>query len=137
MVWLDIPGLIEGAAAGRGLGHAFLRHTERCRLLLHLVDGESDDPVAELQAIDRELATYSSALGAAPQVILLTKTDLPHVAETVDEKLAALKAAVKHGRVLSLSSHGGSNVRKLLKRTRSLLDQLDGIKPEDSFRPAP
>ena len=85
----------------------------------------------------RRIAELADELNLPNQVVDLTKTDLPHVAETVDEKLAALKAAVKHGRVLSLSSHGGSNVRKLLKRTRSLLDQLDGIKPEDSFRPAP
>jgi GTPase len=126
MVWLDIPGLIEGAASGRGLGHAFLRHTERCRLLLHLVDGECDDPVAELRTIDRELAMYSSALGKAPQVVLLTKTDLPHVAEGLRTKLRALKAAVPHSRVMSLSSHQGTNLRKLLRRTRGLLDELDG-----------
>ena len=131
MVWLDIPGLIEGAAAGRGLGLAFLRHTERCRLLLHLIDGENEDPVAELTAIDRELGLYSAALGATPQVVVLTKVDLPGVAESADEKLAALKASVGHGRVLGLSSHEGHNVRNLLRRTRSLLDDLDGRSGDD------
>merc|ERR1719235_1687286 len=62
MVWLDIPGLIEGAADGKGLGLAFLRHAERCRLLLHLVSGEAADPAAELRAIQRELRQYSPAL---------------------------------------------------------------------------
>ena len=124
MVWLDIPGLIEGAAAGRGLGHAFLRHTERCRLLVHLIDGENDDPVGELSTIDRELASYSPKLAATPQVVLLTKADLPHVADEVEERLAALKGAVGHGRVLSISSHDGQNLAMLLQRTRKLLDQM-------------
>ena len=125
MVWLDIPGLIEGAAAGKGLGHAFLRHTERCRLLLHLVDGENDDPVEELLTIDRELAGYSPTLAATPQVVLLTKTDLPHVADSVDAKVSALQAAVKHKRVLSISSHDGQNLAVLLQRTLKLLGQMD------------
>ena len=129
MVWLDIPGLIEGAAAGRGLGLAFLRHTERCRLLLHLVDGGAEDPVAELTAIDRELNLYSPQLGAVPQVVILTKVDLPNVAESADDKLQKLKDAVGHGRVLTLSSHEGHNLKNLLKRTRRLLDDMDERTP--------
>lgn len=125
MVWLDIPGLIEGAADGKGLGLAFLRHVERCRLLLHLVDGESDDPVAELVAIDKELANYSPQLARTPQVIVFTKADLPHVAERAADTLAALKVAAGHGRVIVLSSHEGRNVKQLLGRTRSVLDQMD------------
>ena len=128
MVWLDIPGLIEGAADGKGLGLAFLRHVERCRLLLHLVDGESDDPAAELLAIDNELASYSQTLSRTPQVVVLTKTDLPHVAARAPESLAALKKAAKHGRVISASSHESKNIKKLLQRTRKLLDQMDAKK---------
>jgi GTP-binding protein len=134
MVMLDIPGLIEGAAAGRGLGLAFLRHVERCRLLLHLVDGESDDPAAELTMLDKELALYSPKLAATPQVVILTKTDLPHVAASASEKLAALKAASRHSRVLSVSSHEGRNLQTLLKRTRGLLDQLDEQQAENPPR---
>ena len=63
MVWLDIPGLIDGAHAGRGIGRAFLRHTERCRLLLHLINGESETPVEDLASINNELRLYSAALG--------------------------------------------------------------------------
>ena len=125
MVWLDIPGLIEGAADGKGLGLAFLRHVERCRLLLHLVDGESDDPVAELLAIDRELANYSPQLAKMPQVVVYTKADLPHVAERAADTVAALKVAAGHGRVLTLSSQDGRNVKPLLSRARSILDQMD------------
>jgi len=123
MVWLDIPGLVEGAAAGKGLGLAFLRHTERCRVLLHLVDGESSHPDAELLTINRELALYSPQLAATPQAVVLTKADLPHVADGLDLKLGALAAAAGHGRVMAVSAADGSNVRELLVRTRAMLDR--------------
>ena len=75
----DIPGLIEGAAQGVGLGHEFLRHVERTRLLLHLIDGANveRDPWDEFEAINRELAEYSADLAERPQIIVLTKMDLP------------------------------------------------------------
>ncbi len=74
----DIPGLIEGAADGAGLGHAFLRHVDRCRLLLHVVDiscFEGRDPVEDIQKINLELARYSEELSTRPQIILANKTD--------------------------------------------------------------
>lgn len=74
----DIPGLIEGAAEGAGLGHAFLRHIERCRLLLHVVDiscFEGRDPVEDLRIINRELANYSSELASRPQIVIANKVD--------------------------------------------------------------
>ena len=131
MVWLDIPGLIEGAAEGKGLGHAFLRHVERCRLLIHLIDGEADNPATELSSINAELERYSPALARTPQVIVLTKADLPNVAARLPEALAALKAAARHERVLAISSHDGSNLDPLLRRTRTLLDQLDKARASD------
>ncbi len=78
-VMADIPGLIEGAAQGVGLGHEFLRHVERTRLLLHLIDGGATerDPWDEFETINRELSEYSAELGARPQVVVLTKMDLP------------------------------------------------------------
>ena len=74
----DIPGLIEGAADGAGLGHAFLRHVDRCRLLLHVVDiscFEGRDPIEDVQMIDRELERYSPALAERPQIVLANKVD--------------------------------------------------------------
>jgi GTP-binding protein len=124
MVWLDIPGLIEGAAAGKGLGLAFLRHTERCRLLLHLIDGESKDAVAELMSINHELAIYSQTLRDIPQVVVLTKTDLPHVAEHAEQTVRLLKEASGHGRVIAISSVAQRNLKTLLSRTSSILEQL-------------
>lgn len=75
----DIPGLIEGAADGAGLGHAFLRHVDRCRLLLHVVDvsgSEGRDPVDDIKKINLELTRYSSELAARPQIIVANKSDI-------------------------------------------------------------
>jgi GTP-binding protein len=78
----DIPGLIEGAAEGAGLGHRFLRHVERCRLLLHLLsldpveDEANGDPMARFEKINAELARYNATLAARPQIVLLSKLDL-------------------------------------------------------------
>jgi GTP-binding protein len=82
-VLADIPGLIEGAAQGVGLGHEFLRHVERTRLLLHLIDGgyTERDPWDEFEAINRELAEYSADLAGRPQIVVLTKMDLPEARE--------------------------------------------------------
>ena len=74
----DIPGLIEGAADGLGLGHAFLRHVDRCRLLLHVVDvagTDGRDPTEDLDAIDAELLRYSPELSARPQIVVANKCD--------------------------------------------------------------
>ncbi len=80
-VLADIPGLVEGAAEGRGLGHRFLRHVERCRVLLHLVDGapldEGRDPATDYRTLRRELERYSPALAGKPEVLAVNKTDLP------------------------------------------------------------
>jgi GTP-binding protein len=75
----DIPGLIEGAANGEGLGHDFLRHIERCRMLVHMVDvsgSEGRDPVEDFEAINRELAQFSPRLAKAPQIVAANKSDL-------------------------------------------------------------
>ncbi len=77
MVVADIPGLIEGAAEGAGLGHQFLRHIERCRLLVHLLNGASPDPLAEFEQINAELKFFSDRLAQKPQIVVLNKIDLP------------------------------------------------------------
>jgi GTP-binding protein len=85
----DIPGLIEGAAEGRGLGHQFLRHVERCTLYLHLVapDDPDVDPVSSLHVIEEELRAYDPALLERPRVIVLTKIDL--LEDEARERLSA------------------------------------------------
>ncbi len=82
----DIPGLIEGAAKGAGLGHSFLRHIERTRMLVHVVDvsgSEGRDPVADYETINAELAEYSEKLAALPQIVALNKCDLPGASENM------------------------------------------------------
>ncbi|HEV7215100.1 MAG TPA: GTPase ObgE, partial [Chloroflexota bacterium] len=88
----DIPGLIEGAHEGVGLGHAFLRHVERTRVLLHLVDGsgqEGRDPVDDVRVIDEELGLHSPDLAARPRVLVVTKADLPETATNAERLRAA------------------------------------------------
>ncbi|HEX6506892.1 MAG TPA: Obg family GTPase CgtA, partial [Chloroflexota bacterium] len=77
----DIPGLVEGAHQGVGLGHEFLRHIERTLVLLHLVDGSAPDPLANFRAINRELAQYDASLLGKPQLVVVNKLDLPETRE--------------------------------------------------------
>jgi GTP-binding protein len=89
----DIPGLVEGAHAGQGLGHRFLRHVERCRVLVHLVDcggEEGRDPRNDYEVINRELALYSPRLATKPQIVVATKLDIPGA----DERAADLEASL-------------------------------------------
>lgn len=111
-VLADIPGLIEGAADGAGLGTRFLGHVERCAALLHLVDGTADDVVASWQTVQGELEAYGGGLEEKQQVLCLNKTDamLEH---DVAEKIAALEAA-SGARVLPVSGVSGDGVRTVL-----------------------
>ena len=129
LVVCDIPGLIEGAHSGVGLGLAFLRHVERCRVLLHLVDGSAEDPVGNFETIQRELALFSPKLAEKPQVVVLNKCDLPDVAASADRTLRQLHAAVKrsgsaHSRFLTASALTGDNCRDLVRRIGKLVGSL-------------
>jgi GTP-binding protein len=91
----DIPGLIEGASEGVGLGLQFLRHVERCRVLVHLLDlsavVEGRDPLHDFDVLNHELAKYSAALAMRPQVVVANKLDLPYAREALPKLAAALK----------------------------------------------
>jgi GTP-binding protein len=115
----DIPGLIEGAHAGAGLGHQFLRHVERCRVLVHLVDGapqgEGRSPKADYDAINRELAHYSPALAGKPQIVAVNKIDVPEArkgAAELNRALARRKRSPAH--VLPISAVTGEGLDALL-----------------------
>ena len=93
-VMVDIPGLIEGAHAGVGLGHEFLRHVERTRVLIHLVDGAQDDPVGVYRQINAELSQYDARLADKPQLLAVNKLDLTDVHVLRDELQEAFEAAL-------------------------------------------
>jgi GTP-binding protein len=127
LVLADIPGLIEGAHMGIGLGHDFLRHVQRTRVLIHLLDGLSEDPVADFTQINSELALFDEALGEKAQVVALNKADLPDVKERWPDVEAALK---KHGvEPMLISAVSRENVRKLLYRAAEVLASLPEPEP--------
>ena len=125
----DIPGLIEGASQGAGLGHEFLRHIERTKVIIHIVDAagtEGRDPVADIYAINRELESYNADIGKRPQVIAANKIDAIYSVEESDP-LAALKAEFepKGIPVYPISAISGQGLKELLYHVRDMLDQLD------------
>ena len=122
LVLADIPGLIEGAHAGKGLGHDFLRHLQRTRVLIHLLDGLAEDPLADFAQINSELALFDPDLAAKPQIVALNKMDLPDVQARWLEIEQALK---KQGySPMAISAATGMDVRALLARAARELAAL-------------
>ena len=125
----DIPGLIEGAAEGLGLGHEFLRHTDRCRLLLHVVDiasTEGRDPKEDLDMIDRELKGWSEALSTRPQIVVANKCDsLDPEAPYLEEFKAQVKAL---GRALVfVSAATGEGIPEMIQLVAETLETLPPV----------
>jgi len=121
MVVADMPGLIEGASLGKGLGDEFLRHIERTSVLLHLIDVHSDDVVADYQTITKELKDYGHNLLEKPRIVILTKID------SIDEKeLAKLIKQVKKAagklKVLTMSSVANQNVQDVLRNVYQIVE---------------
>ena len=146
-VCADIPGLIEGASDGAGLGHDFLRHIDRCRMLLHLVDisqGEGRNVIDDLKAIDEELYKYSPELASRPQTVVANKVD------ALDRDVVDVDAFEKYvantGRsLLYISAATGEGVKELVRFVKTELDRLppltvyepeyteeDDIKPDET-----
>lgn len=123
----DVPGLIEGAAEGAGLGHQFLRHLQRTSLLLHLVDiapfDEMTDPVAEAKAIVNELKKYDEALYNKPRWLVLNKIDMAQDSKEVVKKF--VKDYGWKGRVFAISAINGVGCKEL---TYAIMDHLDEVK---------
>ncbi len=120
----DIPGLIEGAADGAGLGHQFLRHVERCRALLHILDdtfttGPDRDPLRDFDVINAELARYAPELAAKPQVVVLNKIDAGTTHGSVDELTAAF--ATRGHTLLTMSAATGTGTAPVLEALWKLL----------------
>lgn len=124
----DIPGLIEGASEGVGLGHEFLRHIERTKVLIHIVDAaglEGRDPVEDIYTINRELQSYQVDLSRKPQVIAANKTDVLFSMD--DSPLQRIRETFEPQgiSVFPISAVSGQGIRELLYHVRAMLDRLD------------
>jgi GTP-binding protein len=120
-VLADLPGLIEGAHEGVGLGDRFLGHTERCRVLLHLIDGTSEDAGAAYKTVRAELEAYGQGLTDKPEIVALSKADAL-TPEAVKKQTAKLKKACKKTPVV-LSSASGQGVQDVLRALWKYIDQ--------------
>ncbi len=141
-VLAEIPGLIDGAHLGRGLGHDFLRHIVRTKILIHLIDGSSASPTEDMVRVNAELSLYDSALATKPQLVVINKIDLPQV----QARLAEIKDAFRGAGtiVLSISAATGDGVSELMAKTIKMLDEVTRLRrevgekiPKKIFRPQP
>lgn len=133
----DIPGLIEGASEGIGLGHEFLRHIERTRVIIHMVDAagtEGRDPVADIYAINKELEAYNEEIAKRPQVIAANKTDAIYEGAE-DDPVARLKAEFepKGIQVFPISAVSGKGLNELLYAVKAMLKEIN--EPPVVFEP--
>jgi GTP-binding protein len=137
LVLADIPGLIEGAHEGAGLGDKFLGHVERCRVLLHLVDAASDEPVAQAyRTVRDELAAYGGGLDEKPVIIALNKADAVDPEELKKKRTALARAAkVKASEIAIISGVTGTGIQDLLRRLRSVVE-AERAPPEPEVAPA-
>ena len=126
----DIPGLIEGAHTGTGLGIRFLRHVERTRILLHLVDAaaiDPDHPLKDLDTVNRELRQYSPALAEKPQLVVLNKMDV----DWAEDAATFFKEAFGKGDLMQMSAATGKGLDLLTATLCNMLDQLDETESEE------
>ena len=124
----DIPGLIEGASEGIGLGHQFLRHIERTRVLIHLVDAastEGRDPIDDIYKINKELEAYDPKLMERPQVIAANKTDMIYSEDEDPVECIRQEFEPQGIKVFSISAATGKGLKELLYYVKSLLDKID------------
>ncbi len=126
-VFADIPGLIEGASHGAGLGHDFLRHIERTRVLLHLIDATSEDVIGDYHTIQQELKAYRRDLEKRPQILALNKIDAVD-RETVDlEELARLLNQLSYAPVFIISAVTRTGLEPMLQEIWRVIDQINAV----------
>jgi len=133
LVLADIPGLIEGAARGVGLGNEFLRHVQRTRVLIHLLDGLSEDPLADFSQINSEMALFDPDLAKKPQIVTLNKIDLPEVQERWPKIKKGLEKRGYAPMAISAVTH--TNVKELLWKVVELLKNTPVPQPEATALP--
>ncbi len=138
LVLADIPGLIEGAHQGVGLGHDFLRHIQRTRVLIHLLDGMAEDPILDFAQINTELSLFDPELARKPQIVAFTKMDLPDAQERWAKIKAKLKKRIGQqgdgvqidAEPFGISAATGLHVKSLLYRAAQLLKETPQPTPE-------
>ncbi len=131
IVLVDIPGLLEGAHSGVGLGLDFLRHVERTRILIHLLNGDSPDPLGDFEAINQEITLFNPQMADHPQLVVFNKMDLPHAQEFWPTVESAMQARALP--VLAISAVTGENVQTLLYQVQSMLDALPPLEEPDDL----
>jgi GTPase len=133
IVMADIPGLVEGAHMGVGLGDAFLRHIQRTRVLVHMLDGMAEDPLADFSQINSELALFDPALAEKPMVVVFNKMDMPEVQERWPKIRKALQA---HGyEPMAISALAQENLQPLLWKCYELLQTTPVLEPLETAMP--
>ena len=135
VVLADIPGLIEGASQGAGLGHDFLRHVQRTRVLIHVLDGLSEDPVADYSQINSELSLFDPNLAKKPQVAALNKIDQPEVQERLGEIQEEFRKL--NVELMTVSALARTNTRELLLRAYQKLEEAPPVEDLASAGEAP
>ncbi len=139
-VMMEIPGLLEGAHKGVGLGHQFLRHAERARLYVHLIDGLSEDPAADYRMVHDELLHFNPELAGKRQMVVVNKLDVTEVREQQPEISASLKAAAQSfdevssgdaGEVMFISAATGEGIDAMLARIVGILEDMPKDDPPD------
>lgn len=123
-VFADIPGLIEGAHLGAGLGHEFLRHIERTRVLLHLIDITDSDPIGNYHTIQEELKAYGRGLGERPQIVAFNKVDAVDTESSEIQALASQLQELNPSPIFMISAVAGMGLDALLQEVWKQLDQL-------------
>jgi GTP-binding protein len=140
-VLAEIPGLIDDAHLGRGLGHDFLRHTIRTKILIHLIDGSSASPAEDMIRVNWELSLFDSALAQKPQLMVVNKIDLPQVQARLGEIKDAFSSAGTYA--LFISAANGEGVPELMAEIMKMLEQASAEKeagertPRKVFQPKP
>ena len=138
-VMMEVPGLLEGAHEGVGLGDQFLRHAERARLYVHVLDGLSEDPVADFHMINREVQEFNPALAYKPQIVVVNKMDVTEVRERRSELEVALNEAVANSPILAsraadtpimfISAVTGEGIDEMLGQVLAMMDNLPVEEP--------
>jgi GTP-binding protein len=124
ILFADIPGLIEGASQGKGLGDEFLRHVERTKLLVHLIDVYQEDIIKSYKVINGELKSYSADLAKRPQIVVINKIDGLDE-DIIQEQLKQLKKSAKRGtKIYAVSAQSGQGIKELLYEVKDQLSKI-------------